>query len=60
MGKFDDEITKINQCSKDGGIRPSTSQEVLDGLKLAFDENGTITAGTSSPLTDGAAAILNL
>ena len=43
---------------QDGGIRPSTSQEILDGLKLAFDENGTITAGTSSPLTDGAAATL--
>ena len=57
-GKFDDEIIKFNQCSKDGGIRPSTSQEVLDGLKLAFDEKGTITAGTSSPLTDGAAATL--
>jgi acetyl-CoA acyltransferase len=57
-GKFDDEIIKINQCSKDGGIRPSTSHEVLDGLKLSFDENGTITAGTSSPLTDGAAATL--
>ena len=57
-GKFDDEIITINQCSKDGGIRPSTNQEVLDGLKLAFDENGTITAGTSSPFTDGAAATL--
>ena len=32
--------------------------EKLDGLKLAFDENGTVTAATSSPLTDGAAATL--
>ena len=32
--------------------------EKLDGLKLAFDQNGTVTAATSSPLTDGAAAIL--
>ena len=58
--KFDEEITKINFngniIDKDEAIRPSTSQEILDGLKLAFDENGTITAGTSSPLTDGASA----
>ena len=57
-GNFKDEITIINGCDKDGGIRPNTNQEILDGLKLAFDENGTITAGTSSPLTDGAAATL--
>jgi len=60
--KFDEEITKINLngniIDKDEAIRPSTSQEILDGLKLAFDENGTITAGTSSPLTDGASATL--
>ena len=57
-GNFKDEITKVNGCIKDGAIRPNTNQEILDGLKLAFDENGTITAGTSSPLTDGAAATL--
>jgi len=57
-GNFKNEITIINDCSKDGGIRHTTNQEILDGLKLAFDENGTITAGTSSPLTDGAAATL--
>ena len=57
-GNFKNEITTINNCSKDGGIRPGTNQEILNGLKLAFDEKGTITAGTSSPLTDGAAATL--
>ena len=61
-GKFDDEITIIKDkkvdVMKDGGIRPGTNQEVLSGLKLAFDNNGTVTAGTSSPLTDGAAATL--
>ncbi len=57
-GNFKDEITPVNNCAKDGGIRPNTNQDLLDGLKLAFDENGTITAGTSSPLTDGAAATL--
>ena len=43
---------------RDGCIRPDTSAEGLAELKLAFDEKGTITAGTSSPLTDGAAATL--
>ena len=57
-GNFKKEITIVNGCSKDSGIRPATNQEILDGLKLAFDERGTITAGTSSPLTDGAAATL--
>ena len=61
-GNLKDEITSIKNDSidvtKDGGIRPGTSQEILDGLKLAFDQNGTVTAGTSSPLTDGAAATL--
>jgi len=57
-GNFDNEITTIGNCSKDGNIRPKTNLEILDGLKLAFDQNGTITAATSSPLTDGAAATL--
>ena len=61
-GKFEDEITIIKDKKvdviKDGGIRPGTNQEVLSGLKLAFDNDGTVTAGTSSPLTDGAAATL--
>jgi acetyl-CoA acyltransferase len=42
----------------DGCIRPETSKEALAGLKLAFDQEGTVTAGTSSPLTDGASAVL--
>jgi acetyl-CoA acyltransferase len=42
----------------DGCIRPETTVEVLAGLKPAFHENGTVTAGTSSPLTDGASAVL--
>jgi len=57
-GNFDNEITVIGNCSKDGNIRPNSNQKTLDGLKLAFDQNGTVTAATSSPLTDGAAATL--
>ena len=59
---FDNEIVSISnndeKINKDGGIRPNTSHEILDGLKLAFDENGTVTAGTASPLTDGASAVI--
>ena len=42
----------------DGGIRADSTQETLTGLKPAFDKDGTVTAGTSSPLTDGASAVL--
>ena len=59
---FENEIVSIKNndqiINKDGGIRPNTSHEILDGLKLAFDENGTVTAGTASPLTDGASAVI--
>ena len=61
-GKFNDEIVPIvagNQTvDKDGCIRPGTTMEILAGLKPAFEANGTVTAGTSSPLTDGAACVL--
>ena len=61
-GRLTDEIVPIkangHEVSQDGCIRPGTDQETLSGLKPAFDENGTVTAGTSSPLTDGAAACL--
>ena len=57
-GYFKNEITTINNCSTDGNIRPNSNQAKLDGLKLAFDQNGTVTAATSSPLTDGAATTL--
>lgn len=42
----------------DGCIRPGTTREALAGLKPAFRPDGVVTAGTSSPLTDGAAALL--
>ena len=61
-GKLDDEIIAIcnagDRIESDGCIRPDTSVEGLADLKPAFDENGTVTAGTSSPLTDGASATL--
>jgi acetyl-CoA C-acetyltransferase len=45
-------------ASKDDGPRPGTTMEVLSSLKPAFKENGTVTAGNSCPLNDGAAAVL--
>jgi acetyl-CoA acyltransferase len=61
-GKFKDEIVPINGAEgvvdADGCIRPDTSMEGLAGLKPAFNEKGTVTAGTSSPLTDGASAVV--
>jgi acetyl-CoA acyltransferase len=61
-GKLKDEIVAIEQgnlrVEEDGCIRPETTTEALAGLNPAFDENGTVTAGTSSPLTDGASAVL--
>ncbi len=61
-GRFDDEIVpiraKAGTVAQDGCIRPDTSAETLAGLKPAFDKDGSVTAGTSSPLTDGAAAVL--
>jgi acetyl-CoA acyltransferase len=61
-GKFADEIIPIQSGSgtvdQDGCIRAETTKEALAGLKLAFDQEGTVTAGTSSPLTDGASAVL--
>jgi len=61
-GHFKDEIVAIRANGRvvdtDGCPRPDTSLEGLAGLKLAFDQEGTVTAGTSSPLTDGAAALL--
>ncbi len=61
-GKLSDEIIAIDTSKglveQDGCIRPDTSVEGLAGLKPAFTADGSVTAGTSSPLTDGASATL--
>ncbi|MBC05064.1 thiolase family protein [Thalassospira sp.] len=61
-GKFVDEIipiqTKDGVVSEDGCIRGETTAEGLADLKPAFKADGVVTAGTSSPLTDGASAVL--
>ncbi|WP_066296008.1 acetyl-CoA C-acetyltransferase [Arthrobacter luteolus] len=66
-GIFDVEITPVSVPQRKGeplvltadeGIRPGTTVETLAGLRPAFAEEGTITAGNSSPLSDGAAAVV--
>ncbi len=57
-GRLAGEIVPIGDVTDDGCLRPDTSLEGLAALKPAFAADGTVTAGTSSPLTDGAAAVL--
>ncbi|HIF18314.1 MAG TPA: thiolase family protein [Cycloclasticus sp.] len=62
QGLFNEEIitikTKRGSVETDGCIRPDTNAEGLAGLKPAFLADGTVTAASASPLTDGASAIL--
>jgi acetyl-CoA C-acetyltransferase len=66
-GVFTDEVVPVNipqrkgdplQFSEDEGIRANTTAESLAGLKPAFRKDGTITAGSASQISDGAAAVV--
>ena len=66
-GVFDGEIVRVDVpqrrgesviVSADEGIRPETTVETLARLRPAFAEGGTITAGSSSPISDGASAVV--
>ena len=62
-GHFDREIIAVTtpdgtEVTKDDGPRPGTTMEALGNLKPAFREDGSVTAGNSCPLNDGAAAVL--
>lgn len=62
-GRLRDEIVPVRLdtgelVDSDGCIRPGTSMQALAALKPAFAADGVVTAGTSSPLTDGASAVL--
>ena len=62
-GRLSDEIVPIvlpdgTVIDTDGCLRPGTTLEGLAGLKPAFRPDGSVTAGTASPLTDGASAVL--
>jgi acetyl-CoA C-acetyltransferase len=66
-GLFADEIVAVQvpqrggeplSVTEDEGIRPGTTAQTLGKLKPAFGQDGTITAGTSSQISDGAAAVV--
>ncbi|MFG2947850.1 thiolase family protein [Streptomyces adustus] len=57
-GFYDDLVTPVEGLARDEGIRPGSTPEVLATLKPSFRPDGTITAGNSSPLSDGASAVL--
>jgi acetyl-CoA C-acetyltransferase len=66
-GRFDDEIVPVEVPQRKGdpivfdtdeGVRPGTTVEVLAKLRPAFDKSGNITAGNSSQINDGAAAVI--
>ncbi|MFI5682049.1 thiolase family protein [Streptomyces cellulosae] len=61
-GRLDREIVPVpvndGEVTQDEGPRPSTSLERLSGLRTSFRRDGIVTAGNSSPLSDGAAALM--
>ena len=66
-GVFDDEVVSVSipqrkgdplEYKADEGVRADTSVEVLGRLRPAFSKDGTITAGSASPISDGAAAVV--
>ncbi|SEQ89132.1 thiolase family protein [Natrinema salaciae] len=61
-GRFDDEIVPIETedgtVEEDEGIRPGTTPEKLAELPTVFKEDGTVTPGNASQISDGAAALL--
>jgi 3-oxoadipyl-CoA thiolase len=56
--KFDEEIVAVGEVAADEHPRPDTSAEKLAALKPAFRESGSVTAGNSSGINDGAAALV--
>jgi 3-oxoadipyl-CoA thiolase len=57
-GRFDDELVRVGDVTRDEHPRPDTSAEKLASLKPPFRTGGSVTAGNSSGLNDGAAAVV--
>jgi acetyl-CoA acyltransferase len=57
-GLHDDYILAVDGVPRDESIRPDTTAATLAGLKPAFTRDGTVTAGNSSPINDGAIGVL--
>ncbi len=57
-GAFEKEIVPFSDLAEDETIRANSSLEKLSSLRTAFSENGSVTAGNSSPVNDGASALI--
>jgi 3-oxoadipyl-CoA thiolase len=57
-GRFAEELVPVGEAERDEHPRPDTNEEKLAALKPAFREGGTVTAGNSSGINDGAAALV--
>jgi acetyl-CoA acyltransferase len=57
-GDFADEIVPVGEVSVDEGIRRGSTLETLGSLRAAFREDGVVTAGNASQISDGSAALL--
>ena len=57
-GRFADELVPVGEATRDEHPRPDTSEEKLAALKPVFRPGGTVTAGNSSGINDGAAALV--
>ena len=57
-GRFAEELVAVGEVERDEHPRPDTNREKLAGLRPAFREDGTVTAGNSSGISDGAAALV--
>ncbi|TDC03464.1 thiolase family protein [Nonomuraea longispora] len=57
-GRFAADLVPVGEVTADEGPRPDTSMERLAGLRTIFRDGGVVTAGSSSPLSDGAAAVV--
>ncbi len=57
-GRFDDELVAVGDLTRDEHPRPDTTLEKMGTLRAAFRKDGTVTAGNSSGLNDGAAALV--
>jgi 3-oxoadipyl-CoA thiolase len=57
-GRFAEELVPVGECERDEHPRPSSTPEALAKLRTVFREGGTVTAGNSSGVNDGAAALV--
>jgi len=57
-GWIDKEVFSVGSLMRDEGIRPETNEETLSGLRAIFSEEGQVTAGNASQVSDGASAVL--